>query len=152
MDMSMTMATTTTAMAAMTSTASSMMSTSTAAMDMTTDDLMTSSEMAMVFFQSVTTPLYTMDFMPTGSGSYAGICIFLIVLGTVHRVLMAVRHLLQATVWNPPVDHCLGGKEDVDISAGRRVQSAFRNRPFRVATETSRAAFEVIIGGISYLL
>lgn len=152
MDMSMTMTATTTAMSAMTTTASSMMSTSTAAMDMTTDDLMTSSEMAMVFFQSVATPLYSMDFMPAGSGSYAGICVFLIVLGTVHRVLMAVRHLLHATVWNPPVDHCLGGKDDMASSTGPRVQAAFRNRPFRVATEASRAAFEVLIGGVSYLL
>lgn len=34
----------------------------------------------------------------------------------------------------------------------RQVRSQWNSHPFRVATETTRALFEVVIGGIGYLL
>ncbi|KAK9783837.1 putative Ctr copper transporter family-domain-containing protein [Seiridium cardinale] len=81
-------------MSGMTMTSSSAMSTSTAMdMDMSSDSsiLMTSAEMAMVFFQSATTPLYSSAWTPSGQGPYAGTCVFLIVLATIHRILHAIK-------------------------------------------------------------
>lgn len=118
----------------------------------------------MVFFQSVTTPLYSMSWIPAGEGSYAGTCIFLIVLGLAHRVLIALRFVLFDS--NPSLHrhrhdthNKLGGGSGDEPDAvpgpgfvGRQVRFQWSNHPFRVATETSRALLEVVIGGVGYLL
>ena len=51
--------------------------------------------MNMVFYSSTTTPLYSDMWSPTGSGSYAGTCIFLIILGIVFRSLFAASYFLE---------------------------------------------------------
>ena len=94
----MTMATST-GMADMTGTASGAMASSTGMdMDMGSGSShsmsMSMADMAMVFFQSTATPLYSAGWVPAGPGSYAGTCIFLIVLALVHRVLIALRFVL----------------------------------------------------------
>ncbi|KAM0812074.1 putative Ctr copper transporter family-domain-containing protein [Seiridium cardinale] len=157
MDMSgMTMATSTT-MSSMTMTSSSAMSTSTAMdMDMSSDSsiLMTSAEMAMVFFQSATTPLYSSAWTPSGQGPYAGTCVFLIVLATIHRIL----HAIKSTVFDgrPQDRHAPLASQNGEVegvkTAGRQLKSEWRRHPFRVADETARALFEVIVDGIGYLL
>ncbi|EMR65089.1 putative low affinity copper transporter protein [Eutypa lata UCREL1] len=149
-----------------TSTASSAMPSSTG-MDMDMDmgssssssHSMSSADMAMVFFQSVTTPLYAYSWTPAGEGSYAGTCIFLIVLGLAHRVLIALRFVLFDS--NPSLhrhlhtDNKLGAGADVVAPGpgfiGRQVRFQWSNHPFRVATETSRALLEVVIGGVGML-
>ncbi|KAL9086791.1 MAG: hypothetical protein Q9165_006938 [Trypethelium subeluteriae] len=51
--------------------------------------------MQMTFFQAQDTSLWTMQFTPTSTGSYAGICIFLIILAVVFRGLFAVKHYAE---------------------------------------------------------
>ncbi|KAH8897422.1 hypothetical protein GQ53DRAFT_508738 [Thozetella sp. PMI_491] len=161
MDMSgMTMASSTMAMSmSMTSTGS--MATSTSTMDMGDDSssmTMTSADMMMVFFQSVSTPLFSMDWTPSGTGPYAGTCIFLIVLATLHCILQAVRNVLARSVWLPlgtAGDDSKGLEGDATI-ADRSVTGALsrslHSHPFRISIETSRALFEVFSSGIGYLL
>ena len=110
--------------------------------------------MVMVFFQSVTTPLYSHSWTPAGQGSYAGTCIFLIVLGLVHRVLIAARFLLFDSDPSAHIhrQHRLLPEDERSESVGRRIRFKWKSHPFRVATETSRALIEVIIGGVGYLL
>jgi copper transporter 1 len=57
--------------------------------------MMMASDMAMVFFNSHTTPLYSMGWMPTGPAGYAGTCIFLIFLAISMRLLMVTKAMLE---------------------------------------------------------
>ncbi|KAI0471699.1 Ctr copper transporter family-domain-containing protein [Xylariaceae sp. FL0804] len=174
MDMStMTTSMTSTDMAGMTMTSSASMSTSTSSssMDMGSTIMMSSSEMAMVFFQAVTTPLFSMSFTPAGKGSYAGTCVFLVVLALAHRFLMAARHVFfdsrrrmalsaarhhqAARMHNdlkdvPSLNSDDGSAAPEALAA--HVRNEVRGHPFAVATETVRALFEVVIGGVGYLL
>ncbi|ORY67596.1 Ctr copper transporter [Pseudomassariella vexata] len=107
----------------------------------------------MVFFQSVTTPLFAMGWTPSSTGAYAGTCIFLIVLSFVHQVLLALRCVLFPASSRPapdrlPLSDEYGDKESV----GTRMKATWSSHPFRVATESSRAVFEVLVGGVAYLL
>src|SRR5689334_14634353 len=65
--------------------------------------LMPASDMAMIFFNSINTPLYSSQWTPSSTGAYAGSCIFLIILAIIFRVLLAGKHLLeqhwQAQAW-----------------------------------------------------
>ncbi|KAI1205201.1 Ctr copper transporter family-domain-containing protein [Annulohypoxylon truncatum] len=152
---------TSTAMASMTMTSASSMASSTSGMDMDSSSMMMSSaDMAMVFFQSVTTPLYSSAWTPQGQGSYAGTCIFLIVLALVHRILIAGRAIIfdsnqalsrRRKDISSDSDEYPGSKSDLE-SMGERFRSQWSGHPFKVATETARALLEVIIGGIGYLL
>jgi hypothetical protein len=67
-------------------------------MNVTSTGLMPSSMMAMIFYNSHSTPLYSLQFAPTSNGGYAGACIFLIILSTTFRGLFAIKHLLE-TRW-----------------------------------------------------
>ncbi|KAI0834406.1 Ctr copper transporter family-domain-containing protein [Hypoxylon sp. FL0890] len=148
----------------MTMTSGSSMPSSTGGTDMNMDSsssiMMTSAEMAMVFFQSVTTPLYSMTWTPQGQGSYAGTCIFLIVLALVHGILIAVRSIFfgsNRTLHQPhkvvssDLDEYPGSRSELE-SMGNQFRSHWNSHPFRVATETARALLEVVIRGIGYLL
>ena len=53
------------------------------------------SSMNNVFYGSTSTPLYSMGWVPASTGSYAGTCIFLIILATVFRCLGAGKHILE---------------------------------------------------------
>lgn len=178
-DMSMSMATATASSAAPSSTGMDMGDMgdmdSSSSMSMS----MTSADMAMVFFQSVTTPLYAASWTPAGQGSYAGTCVFLIVLGLAHRVLVAMRFVLfdsnpslhrhgpahhdghHHSDNKPHADHDpapppppppLDPEANTPGSMLRQIRFQWSNHPFRVATETSRALLEVVIGGVGYLL
>ena len=48
-----------------------------------------------IFFTSTSTPLYSSQWQPTSTGSYAGTCIFLISLAAILRCLFAGKHLLE---------------------------------------------------------
>ena len=49
----------------------------------------------MTFYTSATAPLYSAAWAPTGNGSYAGTCIFIIFLAAVLRGLLAGKHFLE---------------------------------------------------------
>ncbi|KAI8962999.1 Ctr copper transporter family-domain-containing protein [Daldinia sp. FL1419] len=123
--------------------------------------MMTSAEMAMVFFQSVTTPLYSTAWTPKGQSSYAGTCIFIIVLALLHRVLIALRSIIfdsnpglhrhNKVMASSDSDTYPGSRTDLEV-VGSQFRTQWNSHPFRVATETCRALLEVVIGGIGYLL
>ncbi|KAK7999674.1 ctr copper transporter [Apiospora arundinis] len=162
MDMSMSMPTATATGATPSSTMDGMSHGGGGAMPMTMD----MSQMAMVFFQSVTSPLFSKAWTPSGTGSYAGTCIFLVVLATLHRVLIAVRNLVFETVphGHPKLDPALASDgEEAAMDAYRRrygrsvgvlarIRGALHDNPFRIATETARALSELVISGMGYLL
>jgi solute carrier family 31 (copper transporter), member 1 len=139
-------------------TASSHDSHGSSGMGMSSSSMMSAQDMAMVFFQSVSTPLISSAWTPSGSGTYAGTCIFLIVLAVSHRVLIALRCILferslgngsQYKVWLGESDVWqTGGPE----RTGQVIRSAWNSHPFRVGAETCRGVLEVIIGGVGYLL
>jgi copper transporter 1 len=58
--------------------------------------LMSASEMAMVFFISHNTPLYSSQWAPKTGGQYAGTCIFLIILAILGRLLVTTKHHMEA--------------------------------------------------------
>ncbi|KAH8195078.1 hypothetical protein TruAng_010754 [Truncatella angustata] len=158
MDVSGMTTTPSTMMAGMTMTSSSAMSASTNmdGMDMSSHSstTMTSAEMAMVFFQSVTTPLYSSAWTPTSDGPYAGTCVFLVALATIHRIL----HAIKCTVFDRRLHGgraTLGSKVDdseIEQSVAQQLKSEWYQHPFRVADETIRALVEVVVSGIGYLL
>ncbi|KAI0160841.1 Ctr copper transporter family-domain-containing protein [Hypoxylon sp. FL1284] len=160
----MTMTTSPASMAGMTMTGAqpSPSSTGTMGMDMgqSASMMMTSADMAMVFFQSITTPLYSNSWTPQGEGSYAATCIFLIFLALAHRILLALRSAVFDTVSTPrpsskavssDLDDYPGSNSELE-SAGLRIRAHWNSQSFRVVTETSRALLEVVISGIGYLL
>ncbi|KAI5917486.1 Ctr copper transporter family-domain-containing protein [Camillea tinctor] len=152
--MTMTSSATMTSTAAMSSATMDMSSSSSSSSSI----MMTSAKMAMVFFQSATTPLYSLAWTPTSQGSYAGTCIFLIMLGVAHRTFVALRSALLSS--SPEFRRAATKESFSDEDAyrnspedvGHRLRSHWAGRPFRIATETTRAVLEVIISGIGYLL
>ncbi|KAH8600902.1 Ctr copper transporter family-domain-containing protein [Bisporella sp. PMI_857] len=135
---------------AATSTVSSSMASSTGSMDMSTDD--TTTMMSMVFFRSVTTPLFSLSWTPNGTGAYAGTCIFLIALSVIHRILIALRQIVLDTPAQHTHEKLSSNDELSQERVKKQIRSAWSSRPFRVASETGRALVEVVIGGVGYLL
>ncbi|KAI8631744.1 Ctr copper transporter family-domain-containing protein [Xylariaceae sp. FL1651] len=117
--------------------------------------MMNAADMSMVFFQSVTTPLYWSAWKPAGVGSYAGTCIFLVVLAAIHRCLLALRSMFLDTrlALHSPSDRELGNDKDAATSGSKGpYRLRWSRHPFQAVTETTCALAEVVIGGIGYLL
>jgi solute carrier family 31 (copper transporter), member 1 len=102
------------------------------------------SEMSMTFFSSTNTPLWSNAWRPNSTGQYAGTCIFLIVLATVFRGLIALR-------CNFP---------DLWLAFTRRQQTAILRRefeaehlkrgrrPWRINEAAARAVLDTILAGV----
>ncbi|KAI2469992.1 Ctr copper transporter family-domain-containing protein [Annulohypoxylon bovei var. microspora] len=140
------------------------------AMDMsdtpTTMDMgeMDDSPMVMTFFVSSTTSLFSKAWTPTTSAQYAGTCIFLVVLAVFMRFMLALKPVLEKSLWNTAVGP--GGELIPDEEAGyqkedtttrsplRRVYGDIRKRwaAWRLKTSLSRASFELSLATIGYLL
>jgi len=149
-------------------------------MDMTTSTTMNTTDMSMsmmtmAFFTSTTTPLYSAMWMPTSVGGYAGTCIFLILLATIFRSLLAVK-AWKETAWldaefnrryvtvagKLPKSERIssdtdskrmiltenGVEEDVMVVKKRSMGV----RPWRITTDPVRAAMDTVIAGVGYLL
>ncbi|KAJ5772276.1 hypothetical protein N7520_002805 [Penicillium odoratum] len=120
---------------------------------------MSMSDMSMTFFTSFKTPLYSEDWTPTSKGTYAGTCIFLIVLAVILRVLIAVRPVLEGRLWTDGISH---GSEPLIGEHDRQkhisgVQKSFQElgrrwSRWRVNPAAGRATFELILAGVAYLL
>jgi solute carrier family 31 (copper transporter), member 1 len=115
--------------------------------------------MAMTFFYSSSTPLYSMSWTPTSIGQYAGTCIFLIVLATIFRGLLAVRihfdTLLFAFRRHRDPDEPAVAYINVDTSmAGKGGCAVAANgvRPWRTDEAVLRSLLDVILAAVSYLL
>jgi hypothetical protein len=146
-------------------------------MDMTTTNttVMSMSMMSMTFFTSTMTPLYSAMWSPTSTGEYAGTCIFLVVLATIFRGLLAVK-AWKETAWLdaefnrryvtvagklPKSERIAsdsdskrmiltenGVEEDVVVVKKRSMGI----RPWRITTDPVRAAMDTVIAGVGYLL
>jgi solute carrier family 31 (copper transporter), member 1 len=138
---------------------------------------MPASVMEMVFYSSTTTPLYSASWSPTSTGSYAGTCIFLIVLGTIFRGLMAVKHAAEGhwrevelnrrpIVVRTPSSSEADGEPILDrketktvnflerslASASGPLRRERKPTPWRLSVDLPRAALVTITAGVGYLL
>ncbi|OOQ87439.1 low affinity copper transporter [Penicillium brasilianum] len=145
-----------------TSTMSMSMSTTTStssSMDMSSS-MMYMSDMAMTFFTSFKTPLYSTTWTPSSQGQYAGTCIFLIVLAVLLRMLIALRPILEGRVWTDSVQHSmLDHNLPSDVKTKRisgwqlSIQELGRRwSRWRVNPAAGRATYELVVAGIAYLL
>jgi solute carrier family 31 (copper transporter), member 1 len=102
--------------------------------------------MAMVFFTSSNTPLYSYTWTPNTDGRYAGTCIFLIAFAAIFRVLVAIRvrfHEIMSAVRQ----HYRAGMQYSPPS-----ETKPRARPWRASEAITLAAMDVVLAGVSYLL
>jgi hypothetical protein len=146
-------------------------------MDMSTMTNTTTSMsmLSMGFFTSTTTPLYSATWSPTSTGQYAGTCIFLVILATIFRGLLAMK-AWKETAWLdaefnrryvtvagklPKSERIAsdsdskrmvltenGVEEDVVVVKKRSMGI----RPWRITTDPIRAAIDTVIAGVGYLL
>jgi len=129
----------------------------------------------LLFFTSTTTPLYSATWSPTSTGQYAGTCIFLVILATIFRGLLAMK-AWKETAWLdaefnrryvtvagklPKSERIAsdsdskrmiltenGVEEDVMVVKKRSMSI----RPWRITTDPLRAAMDTVIAGVGYLL
>ncbi|KAF4774225.1 ctr copper transporter [Colletotrichum scovillei] len=145
-----------------TSTAMAMATSTSAASGDMSSMSMSMSEMAMTFFEAFQTPLYSDAWTPTSPGQYAGTCIFLIVLGSILRLLLALKPVLEDRFWrNYPAyesdKQALTSHHAESIEPGQagsviRKDIVGRWKGWRAGAAAARATYEVIVGGIGYLL
>ncbi|KAI0433303.1 Ctr copper transporter [Xylaria sp. FL1042] len=125
-------------------------------------ELMPASDMAMVFFNSMMTPLWSMAWTPNSTHAYAGTCIFLIVLGVINHALMALRSIafthnsnLEARAPSHGDKESLAEEHIRPPRMGNIWQMVREKRaqnPFLVTVEVGRSLLNVFIGGVGYLL
>ncbi len=137
--------------------------------------MMDMSMMSMTFFTSYMTPIYSAMWAPATKGQYAGTCIFLIILATIFRGLLAVK-AWKETAWldaefnrryitvagklpkSERISHDSdtkrmiltenGVEEDVMVVKKRSMGI----RPWRITTDPVRAVMDTVIAGVGYLL
>lgn len=132
--------------------------------------------MPAVFNTAHNTPLYSNLWTPSTSGGYAGTCIFLVILATTLRTLIAAKGVLEQR-WLASARNrryvLIKGKnteaaridQDPDAKTGSliTVQGIEQNvkvvragapgvTPFRLSVDVPRAALVVVIAGVGYLL
>jgi hypothetical protein len=134
------------------------------------------SGMMMIFTNAHNTPLYSASWTPNSAGSYAGTCIFLIILASILRALVAFKSLVEQKWLSQARNrrHVVvkgktteAGKIDVDPDAKPatlitaqgveepvKVFRAYAGGavPFRLSVDVPRAAIVFVIAGVSYLL
>jgi len=132
-------------------------------------------------FQTVReTPLYSLSWTPTSVGSYAGTCIFLIILAALLRGLLAAKAYLEARWLDRELDRRyvvvagagrppLAQRLSQDSAAVKRQLVVLSEngveedvvvverkgggvRPWRVSVDPVRALLDVVIAGVGYLL
>ncbi|KAF2677999.1 hypothetical protein K458DRAFT_317869 [Lentithecium fluviatile CBS 122367] len=102
--------------------------------------------MAMTFFTSTTTPLFSWAWTPDSSGKYAGTCIFLIVFSAIFRALLAIRlnfFDIVATIKRRR------GDDQISLYA---IDKRTTVRPWRANEAVMLASMDAVIGGVGYLL
>ena len=137
--------------------------------------MMAMSSMSMTFFTSTMTPIYSSMWTPTNLGEYAGTCIFLVVLATIFRGLLAVK-AWKETAWLDAEFNrryvTVAGKptkaERISSSSDSKRMILTENgveedvvvvkkrsmgiRPWRITTDPLRAVMDTVIAGVAYLL
>ncbi|KAF7562308.1 hypothetical protein G7046_g1823 [Stylonectria norvegica] len=103
-------------------------------------------DMAMVFFTSTNTPLWSTAFSPKTTGQYAGTCIFLICFATIFRLLLAFRvnffKILAAD----------RHRRDRGLLQPDTTNLKDTTRPWRANEAIMLGTMDMVIAGVSYLL
>jgi hypothetical protein len=131
--------------------------------------------MTMTFQNNPSTPLFGTGWTPSGTGSYAGTCIFLIILAVLFRVLLALKARQEAR-WLDAELHrryvAVAGKQGLKetVAAHKDAKTVVLSengveeevlvvqrrgettRPWRVSVDPLRAAVDTVIAGVGYLL
>lgn len=102
--------------------------------------------MAMVFFTSSSTPLYSWTWAPDTTGQYAGTCIFLIAFAAIFRALLAVRVRFYDFVTLAKYRQ-YGGVSSQPLTNAQPI-----SRPWRANEAVMIAVADVLLAGLSYLL
>jgi hypothetical protein len=137
--------------------------------------------MSMVFTTDHSTPLFSLQWTPTSTGSYAGTCIFLIVLAIISRLLQAYRHVLKIKWHDKAVQRryvVLAGETveqrerqmgldnaekteeatltargvDEQVRVLRTSRKGLETQPWRFSTDLPRACVFTVHAGVLYLL
>lgn len=132
--------------------------------------------MVMVFVNGYDTPLYSASWTPNSAGSYAGTCIFLVILASTVRCLLAFKAIMEQR-WLAHARNrryvLIKGRSseagridsDPDAKTGclmtaqgveekvKVVRTDARGAvPFRLSIDVPRAGLVLLIAGLSYLL
>jgi hypothetical protein len=151
-------------------------------MDMDMDSSMSGHSMPMAFTNAHDTPLFSNQWTPNSAGTYAGTCIFLIVLAVISRMLAAYRHVLEAkwydrhvnrrylTVSSEPIGDqekaagpeapsednnatlTLRGKREEVKVIRTSMQHGIHVVPWKFDTDLPRACIFTVQHGVGYLL
>jgi hypothetical protein len=147
-------------------------------MEMTTaasSTMMSMSEMSMTFFNSYSTPIYSSLWTPASIGSYAGTCIFIIILAVIFRFLLALKAWKESDWMDKEFNRryvTVAGKVpkaermSSDNESKRMVLSengveedvfvvkkkGVKGRPWRLTVDPQRAAIDTVVAGVGYLL
>lgn len=132
--------------------------------------------MAMTFFTSTHTPLYSNSWTPTTTAAYAGTCIFLILLATLFRTSFALSHRLERYWLDRHLNRryvVVAGRpsEKVRVSGDADARSALlvsaagveedvrvvrrhlrATPPWRLSVDLPRALIVTVVAGMGYLL
>lgn len=137
--------------------------------------MMSMSAMSMTFFTSNTTPLYSPMWQPTTTAGYAGTCIFLVLLATLFRGLLAVKGWKETAWLDAEYNRryvVVAGKQSKaerisqDSDSKRMIltengveeevmvvkKRSATVRPWRISTDPIRAVMDTVIAGVAYLL
>lgn len=141
-------------------------------------DMGSGSAMPMVFTDDHSTPLFSSQWTPSSTGSYAGTCIFLLILAIISRVLEAYRHVLEVkwhdvavrrryvVVAGETAERQLGSAEvekteeavlttrgvDERVRVLRVSRRGVETQPWRFSTDLPRAAVFTVLAGVGYLM
>ncbi|PYH91919.1 copper transporter family protein [Aspergillus ellipticus CBS 707.79] len=137
---------------------------------------MSSMSMTMVFTNAHDTPLFSSQWTPASSGSYAGTCIFLIILAILGRCLVAFKALMERRWLDAHLNRryvAVAGKSPeagrIDTDPDAKVASLVSAQgveekvkvvrsvthaplPWRFSADLPRALIFLVITGVSYLL
>jgi hypothetical protein len=121
--------------------------------------VMSMQDMAMNFFNAYDTPLFSLDWVPTNGGQYAGTCIFLIVLAVIFRFILALRSNMSA------VAAAAARRRETALLVKTAAESSDEDRASREAQHGPRsqarwtlndalitASIDTTLAGVGYLL
>ena len=144
-------------------------------MDMGGSSSANTTAMMSVFFTATTTPLYSTNWTPSSVGTYAGTCIFLIMLATLFRGLFAFKARAEARWLDAELERryvvvpgkpVLAQQISQDSAAKRMILSEngieedvmvlkkrhTHVRPWRLSVDPLRALLDTLLAGVGYLL
>ncbi|KAL1895067.1 hypothetical protein Sste5346_005489 [Sporothrix stenoceras] len=135
----------------------------------------TSMGMMAVFFTATDTSLYSMNWTPSSTGRYVGTCIFLIMLATLFRGLLAFKARAESRWLDAELERryvvvpgkpALSQQISQDSDAKRMILSEngieedvmvlkkrhTHVRPWRLSVDPLRALLDTLLAGVGYLL